>query len=53
MYSMLLLPIIPAAILGTLNWLYWRKKGYTSAGQLILGIIVFYGIFYMLFKVLK
>jgi hypothetical protein len=50
MIEQLLYPIFPALVLGILNWLYWKKKGYTSINQLILGIIVFYAGFYLLFK---
>ena len=43
-------PIAPALILGILNWLYWRRQGFTSVGQLVLGIIVFYALSYPVIK---
>lgn len=39
-------PIAPAIIFGTLNWIYWRKKGYTSPTQLVMNILLFYVAFY-------
>lgn len=48
--SLFLYPIIPGVILGTLNWLYWKKQGYTNVGQLVLGILVFYALSYGVFK---
>lgn len=44
MNNILVLAMIPAAILGTLNWLYWRKKGYRSFEILFLSYCAFYGI---------
>lgn len=43
-------PLIPAVILGTLNWMYWKNQGYTSKVQWVLGIAVFYIISYSVFK---
>lgn len=48
----LIAPLAPAVVFGLLNWLYWRRKGYTSPTQLILGIMVFYGVFYGIFRFL-
>lgn len=48
--KILLYPLLPAIILGLVNYLYWRKKGYRSTTQLLLGIMVFYALFYVIFK---
>jgi uncharacterized membrane protein len=48
--SLLLYPILPAVIVGTLNWMYWRKKGYTAVTQLVMNILVFYALFYVIIK---
>ncbi|MEJ6615516.1 MAG: hypothetical protein QNL61_01250 [Crocinitomicaceae bacterium] len=50
MPKIFLYPIIPAIILGTLNWIYWKRRGYTSKVQLILGIGIIYAGIYMLLK---
>ena len=42
-------PIIPAVIIGTLSWLYWKKQGYSST-VLGYGIIVGYVISHYIFK---
>lgn len=42
----LIYPLIPAFVIGILNWLYWKKQGFTSPVYLVLGIISFYVIFY-------
>ena|GEM_PF-5960051 len=51
MSPLLLYPILPAVALGLLSWLYYRKQGLVNLPQLFLGMIVFYAIFYSLFKV--
>lgn len=43
-------PIAPAIILGTLNWLYWKRQGYTSKVQWAMNILLFYLGFYLLFS---
>lgn len=48
---LLIYPIFPAMLIGTLNWLYWRKRGYTSKVQLVMNIFLFYAIFYSLLKI--
>lgn len=48
MPNIFLLPIIPAIFLGTLNWLYWKRKGYTSTTQLIMGILIIYTAIYLI-----
>ncbi|MBL1278890.1 MAG: hypothetical protein COA33_001360 [Fluviicola sp.] len=50
MVSVYLYPILPAIIFGTLNWLYWRKQGYTSIVQLGMGIMLFYAGLYLVIK---
>lgn len=52
MSPLLLYPIFPAVALGLISWLYYRKQGRVNTPQLFLGIIVFYAIFYQLFKIL-
>gem|GEM_PF-1076712 len=46
----LLAPILPAFIIGIINYMYNRKKGYTNVGSLIISVIAFYAIFYMILK---
>jgi len=41
MPELFLYPILPALVLGILNWIYWKRKGYTSKGNLFLGILLF------------
>lgn len=48
--KVLIYPIIPAILIGFLNYLYWRNKGYRSTTQLVMGIMVFYALFYLIFK---
>lgn len=48
--KLLLYPILPALVMGILNYLYWRKKGYTSINQLVIGSMIFYALFYLIFK---
>ena len=48
--NVLILPLIPAAILGTINWIYWRQRGYTNLGSIVLSYIAFYGVSYMILK---
>lgn len=50
MPDLFLYPLIPAIVFGLLNWLYWRKQGYTSIVQLFMGILLFYVGFYLLIK---
>ena len=50
MSELILYPILPAAVLGILNWTYWKRKGYTSKGNLFLGILLFYTGFYFILK---
>lgn len=49
---LLLYPILPAIIVGILNYLYWRKQGYSAIAQLFMGIFIFYAIFYSILKIL-
>jgi hypothetical protein len=46
----LILPLFPAFVLGTINWIYWRKRGYSNSGAIVMSYIVFYAISYMLMK---
>ncbi|MFT5860922.1 MAG: hypothetical protein ACI865_003038 [Flavobacteriaceae bacterium] len=50
MHPILLYPIIPAIILGILNWVYWKKRGYTSIVQLFLGMVLAYVVIYYIMK---
>ncbi len=49
--SILLQALIPALIFGTLNWIYWRRKGYRSFETFFLSYCAFYGISFLLLKV--
>lgn len=44
--QLLIYPLIPTFILGTLNALYWRKQGYTNMSTIILSYIAFYAVSY-------
>jgi len=46
------IPIISITI-GTINYLYWRKKGYSNLGILFFGIIVSFVLMAMLSKYLS
>jgi len=50
-------PLVVAAIsglfFGTINYLYFRKKGYTSYGQLYLSVIAFFALSFMILKYFK
>jgi len=48
--KILLYPLLPAIIIGFVNYIYWRKRGYRSIPQLLLSIMVFYALFYVIFK---
>ena len=48
----LLISAILGLLLGTLNYLYFRKKGYTSYGQLYLSIIAYFGLSLLFLKYL-
>ncbi|MCR9173647.1 MAG: hypothetical protein NXI10_14190 [bacterium] len=48
--SLYLYPLVPGVILGLINWLYWRRKGYTSATQLVLGILLFYAVSFAIYR---
>ena len=50
MDEVFLYPIIPSIILGLINWLFWKKRGFTSKVRLIITILLFYVGFYLLFK---
>ncbi len=50
--KILLLPIIPTLLFGTLLYLYNRRKGYTSLSQLVLNYMLFYVAFYLAIKYL-
>jgi hypothetical protein len=41
---------ITGIVIGTINYLYFRKQGYTSISVLILGIFAFTGIAYTFLK---
>jgi hypothetical protein len=42
--------IFPALALSGLNYWYWSKKGYSSAGTFIMGLIGIYGMLYYILK---
>lgn len=46
----LVLAMFIALPIGTLNYLYWRKKGYKSFSQLILSFIAVYGLIVLILK---
>lgn len=46
----LIAPLIPAAVLGTINWIYWRRRGYTNFGSVFMSYVAFYGISYIIMK---
>jgi len=48
--TLYLYPLIPGVLLGLLNWLYWRKQGYTSKAQLVLGILLFYAVSFAIYR---
>ena len=50
MNELFLYPIIPSIVLGFINWLFWKKRGFTSKVRLIINILLFYVGFYLLFK---
>ncbi len=52
MNTLLVYPIIPAIVFGTLNWLYWRRKGFTSPTQLVMNILIFYAGIYGLLRLI-
>lgn len=45
-HYLLIYPIPPAIVAGILNWIYWKHKGYSSASQLVMSILIFYAAFY-------
>lgn len=49
-HILLLYPIFPAVIAGFINWIYWKRKGYSSPTQLVMGILIFYAVFYGIFR---
>ncbi|MDX2361113.1 MAG: hypothetical protein QNK23_09920 [Crocinitomicaceae bacterium] len=50
MAELFLYPILPAIIVGTTNWLYWKRQGFTSKVQLVMNIMLFYVGFFLLWK---
>jgi len=44
--QLLIYPLIPTIILGTINVLYWRRQGYTNLSTIILSYIAFYALSY-------
>ncbi|MDB2656658.1 hypothetical protein N9Y60_01240 [Crocinitomicaceae bacterium] len=48
--NLYLYPLIPGIIVGFVNWLYWRRRGYTSTAQLVLGILLFYAVFFAIYR---
>lgn len=48
--NILIISLFPAAVLGTINWIYWRQRGYSNWGNIILSYIAFFGISYMILK---
>jgi hypothetical protein len=40
----LIISILPAIVFGTLNWIYWFRKGYRSFQTVFLSYCAFYGI---------
>lgn len=50
MLYLYLYPLAPAILIAVLNWIYWRKQGFTSKIHLGFGIIIFWAGFHILFK---
>lgn len=46
-------PIVTGLALGTLNYLYWRKQGYTSFTFFFLGSVAFIALSVMIFKMFQ
>jgi hypothetical protein len=42
--NLLIYPLIPGIVLGTINWYYWKTKGYTALTSLIMSWITFYAV---------
>lgn len=53
MNSIFFYPIAIGLALGTLNWLYWRKQGYTSFTFFFLGSVAFIALSVMIFKIFQ
>jgi hypothetical protein len=49
-HHLLIYPLFPAILAGIVNWIYWKRKGYTAATQLVMGILIFYAVFYGILK---
>lgn len=45
-----IIALIPSTLFGTLNWVYWRTKGYKSFETVFFSYIAFYGISVMIIK---
>lgn len=52
MFQVLVYPIPFAILLGIMNYLYFKKQGYSNWGQLYLSVIVFYAFGVMLLQFL-
>ncbi len=50
MFLLFVVPIIPAILLGLLNHWYWKRQGKSNGQQLVLGILLFYGISFAVIK---
>jgi hypothetical protein len=51
--NLLIYPLIPGIVLGTINWYYWKTKGYTAFTSLIMSWITFYAVSYLILKLLR
>lgn len=51
--SVLVQALIPAAVLGTINWLYWRNKGYKSFETFFLSYCAFYALSVIILKMFQ
>lgn len=48
-----LIAAISGTVLGTINYLYFRTKGYTSYGQLYLSVIAFFALTLLVLKLFR
>ena len=50
MIQLFVYPLIPAVLLGILNYLYWKRQGRAGIQQLILGFMLFYAAGFLMAK---
>jgi len=51
--NIFILAFFPCAILGTINWLYWRSKGYRSFETLFFSYCAFYALGVLVLKIIR